>query len=67
MSSFKPSVSTPQPSPPAEPDTLLVSNRLTPSEIALLRQGKKSITDYVQRELPAHLAALNLAVTPHKP
>ena len=67
MSSFKSSASTPPPSQPTRPDTLLVSNRLTPSEIALLRQGKKSISDYVQKELPARLALLNLAGAPHKP
>jgi hypothetical protein len=33
---------------------------LTPSEIDLLRQSKKSIADYVQRELPARLKQRNL-------
>ena len=41
---------------PTTPDASLVSYRLTPAEIALLRQGKKSISDYVQGELPARLA-----------
>lgn len=66
MSSYKSLASTPQPSRPTRPDTSLVSNRLTPSEIVLLRQGKKSISDYVQKEFPARLALLNLAETPRK-
>ena len=32
--------------------TSLVSDQLTPSEIDALRQSKKSIAAYVQRELP---------------
>ena len=52
---------------PTTPDASLVSYRLTPAEIALLRQGKKSISDYVQGELPARLAQLGLAHSLHKP
>jgi hypothetical protein len=33
---------------------------LTPSEIDLLRQSKKSIADYVQRELPVRLKSRHL-------
>jgi ATP-dependent protease HslVU (ClpYQ) ATPase subunit len=33
---------------------------LTPSEIDLLRQSKKTIADYVQRELPARLKQRHL-------
>lgn len=52
---------------PTTPDASLVSYRLTPGEIALLRQGKKSISDYVQGELPVRLAQLGLAHVLHKP
>jgi hypothetical protein len=48
-------------------DASSVSYRLTPAEIALLQQGKKAITDYVQAELPARLALLGLAHVLHKP
>jgi len=67
MSSFKSLALTPPPSPVRSPDTLLVSDRLMPSTIALLRQGKKSISDYVQKEFPARLAQWNLAGFAHKP
>jgi len=58
MNSQKFSGSTPTPLPPTKPDTLLVSDRLTRSEIDLLRQGKKSITDYVQKVYPDREAFL---------
>jgi hypothetical protein len=35
-----------------KPSTSLVSDQLTPSEIDALRQSKKSIAAYVQKELP---------------
>lgn len=38
-----------------ESDALLVSDPLTRSEIDLLRQSKKEITDFVQMELPMRL------------
>ena len=47
-------------SQPTRPSTLLVSNLLTPSEIDLLRQSKKSIADYVQKELPVRLKQRHL-------
>jgi hypothetical protein len=59
--------SSPPPPQPTTPDASLVSYRLTPAEIALLQQGKKAITDYVQAELPARLALLGLAHVLHKP
>ena len=40
---------------PTNRSTLWVSDRLTPSEIVALRQSKKSIADYVQKELPGRL------------
>ena len=43
--------------PPTKPSTWLVSDPLTKSEIALLQQGKKSIADFVQKELPERLKA----------
>lgn len=45
---------------PTKSDISTVSARLTPSEINLLRQSKKSISDYVQSELPVRLKSLNL-------
>jgi len=65
MSADKPLASLP-PTQPTVANNALVSNRLTPSEIALLRQGKKAISDYVQAELPARLAQLSLAHVLHK-
>ncbi len=38
-------------SPPMKQITLPVSDRLTKSEIELLRQRKKQISDYAQKEL----------------
>lgn len=38
----------------------LASNRLSPSEIASLQQSKKSIADFVQKELPERLKKLHL-------
>ena len=52
MSSQKFSDSNLTPLPPAKPDTLLVSDPLTRAEIDLLRQGKKSIAEYVQKMYP---------------
>ena len=49
------SASNPKHLPPTRPNTLLVSDPLTSSEIALLQQGKKSIADFVQKELPERL------------
>ncbi len=36
------------------------SNQLTPSEIVLLQQSKKSIADYVRKELPERLKQRHL-------
>ena len=58
MNSSRFSTSSPQRSRPTRPDTLLVSSQLTRSEIDALRQNKISIADYVQKELPARLSAL---------
>ena len=52
MNSQKFSGSTPTPLLPTKPDTLLVSDQLTKSEIDLLRLNKKSIADYVQKVYP---------------
>ena len=57
MKSSTSSALSPKRLPPTKPNTLLVSDPLTKSEIALLQQGKKSITDFVQKELPARLKA----------
>jgi hypothetical protein len=38
----------------------MASNQLTPSEIVLLQQSKKSIADYVQKELPERLKQRHL-------
>lgn len=53
-------------SQPMEPNTLLASDLLTKSEIALLQQSKKSITDFVQKELPARLKARQQDYMLHK-
>lgn len=66
MNSGKPSAP-PPPTQPTVANNALASNRLTPAEIALLQQGKKAISDYVQAELPARLAKLGLAHILHKP
>lgn len=55
MNSPKSSASSQAPSPPTKRNTSQVFDLLTPSEIDLLRQSKKSIADYVQRELPVRL------------
>lgn len=47
-------------SPPTKHSTLLASNLLTPSEIDSLRQSKKSIADYVQKELSERLKQRHL-------
>jgi hypothetical protein len=52
MSSQKFSDSNPTPLPLAKPDNLLVSDPLTRAEIDSLRQGKKSIAEYVQKMYP---------------
>jgi hypothetical protein len=44
-----------KPSPQTKPSTLLDSTRLTKSEIDSLRQNKKLISDYVQKELQGSL------------
>ncbi len=54
------SASSQMPSQPTRPNTLLVSNLLTPSEIDLLRQSKKAIADYVQKELSERLKQRHL-------
>jgi len=40
--------------------TWLALNQLTPSEIASLQQSKKSIADYVQRELSERMKQRHL-------
>ena len=55
MNSPKSSASSPTRSLPMKPSTSLVSDQLTPSEIDALRQSKKSIADFVQKELPESL------------
>ena len=60
MSSLTSSASSPTHLPPTKRNTLLVSDPLTKSEIVLLQQGKKSIADFVQKELPARLKARSL-------
>ena len=56
----KSSASSQAPSPPRKRNTSQVFDLLTPSEIDLLRQSKKSIADYVQRELPVSLKSRHL-------
>jgi hypothetical protein len=46
-------------SPPTKPNISLVSRRLTKSEIDALRQRKKFIADYVQKELSLLLATMD--------
>ena len=55
MKSSKSSASTSTPSQPMKPNTLLDSARLTRSEIDALRQKKKAISDFVQKELKGSL------------
>jgi|GEM_PF-4082769 len=52
MTSSKSSASSQMPSQPTKPATSWVSDQLTKSEIDSLRQGKKSIADYVQKVYP---------------
>ncbi len=66
MNSSTSSTSNLQPSQPTRQATLSISSRLTRSEIDALRQSKKSIADYVQRELPARLAALQRQLPTNK-
>ena len=60
MNSQKFSASSQLRSLPTKPSTLQVSDPLTPSEIDLLRQSKKSIADFVQKELPERLKQRHL-------
>ena len=60
MNSPKFSASSPVRSLPTKPNTSRASDLLTPSEIDLLRQSKKSIADYVQKELPGRLKRRHL-------
>ena len=60
MNSQKSSASSQEHLAPTKPSASRVSDLLTPSEIDLLRQSKKSIADDVQRELPARLKQRNL-------
>ena len=55
MKSSKSSASMLTPSPQMKPSTSLDSARLTKSEIDSLRQKKKLISDYVQKELEGSL------------
>ena len=45
---------------PTKRSSVLASYRLSPAEIAALQQSKKSIADYVQKELPERLKKLHL-------
>jgi len=47
-------------SQPMKHRTWLALNQLTPSEIASLQQSKKSIADYVQRELSERMKQRHL-------
>ena len=60
MKSKKPSASSQTHSRPTRQSTWLASNQLTPSEIVLLQHSKKSIADYVQKELPERLKQRHL-------
>lgn len=62
----KSSASSPTRSQPMKPSTSLVSDQLTPSEIDSLRQSKKLIAAYVQRELPERLKQHQLAYVLNK-
>lgn len=55
MKSSKSSASTSTPSQPMKPNILLDSARLTRSEVDALRQKKKAISDFVQKELKGSL------------
>ena len=55
MTSLKSSASKSMPLLQTKPSTSLVSVRLTKLEIDSLRQKKKSISDYVQKELQGSL------------
>jgi hypothetical protein len=55
MKSSKSSASTSTPSQPMKPNTLLDSERLTRSEIDALRQKKKALSEFVQKELQGTL------------
>ena len=55
MKSSKSSASMLTPSPQMKPSNSLDSARLTKSEIDSLRQNKKLISDYVQKELEGSL------------
>jgi hypothetical protein len=60
MNSPKSSASSQPHSQPTRPSTLWASPQLTASEIDSLRSGKKSIADYVQKELLVQLKARHL-------
>ena len=60
MNSQKSSASSRKPSPQTRQSTWSASDRLTPSEIVLLQQSKKSIADYVRKELSARLKQRHL-------
>ena len=60
MKSLKSLVSSQQLSPPTKPSTSLVSSQLSNSEIDSLRQSKKLIADYVQKELRERLKERHL-------
>jgi hypothetical protein len=60
MNLLKSSASSQEHSLPTKLNTSRGSDLLTPSEIDLLRQSKKSIADYVQRELPVRLKQSSL-------
>ena len=65
MNVYKSLASRPAPSQPTKQATLWTSDPLTPSEIDSLRQGKKSIADFVQKAFPDREALLK--VRKHKP
>ena len=60
MKSKKPSASSQTRSRSTRQGIWMASNQLTPSEIVLLQQSKKSIADYVRKELSARLKQRHL-------
>ena len=59
MTSSKFSPSSQTHSQPMKPVTSLISDQLTKSEIASLQHSKKSISDFVQKELRTRLKGRN--------
>ena len=64
MNSLKSLASLQMPSQPTKPSTAWVSDSLTRSEIELQRQGKKAISDYVQKVVAAAIICSVAAFAP---